>query len=189
MPWKLKADLKKRPPDGTWKCEVDGWVFEGDSPEEVAEKVKSYNTRHNRTTGGEYQMVVDYNCELYPFLGRKTDDPFAESIQSYEIPEELWSNLKVFIDSREPIGKAVDCSIREAICRKCKFNEPFNPGEDNDNARTYKKLAMKLTNGRYSRNPELGICTLHKHDNSIAVWSVKQSSEQKEEQPENCWVK
>jgi hypothetical protein len=185
MPWKLKDPLNKRPPNGVWRIKDDGLEFEGESPEDCAEKLESYRHRHSQPVGNPIQEVINYNCELYPHLGRRYEEE-----ETKDEPERVMGSVpesaRLHAESLScaPQAFAQDSEIRKNICLDC----PFNIKQESQEIE-YRKMAIQITSGKFSHEPDLGICQIHGHDNRIAVWVKDPKIAEKEKQPETCWVR
>lgn len=142
--------------------------FEGDTLDEVAQKVSDYRLNNSIAIGDPKDEILRYYLASYPFMVDIDEAP--DRVNTLDEIKRAWVE---WVRSRwsHPQGKTVtpkEAAIRWQVCLGCPHNRPFEAATPEEMEMDRKAFLMRKGHGVPAK---LGFCSLHKWVTPIAVFS------------------
>lgn len=175
-------------PKGGHHFDAHGRTFKGEDHEEVIEQLKTYRINNMIPVGNPEQEVLASYASHSPWMVTAVDESPAKIGKHYsnwrDWVHSMWKNALHRIVTRK------EASIRWEICCACKHNLKLEVSKSDEGAETLRRVFL-LRRGQ-DVPKELGFCSLHLWDNSIACFledplKASRKSKDSADQPK-CWV-
>lgn len=178
---------------GGWHYEQNGFTIRAeDSFDQLIQNTTDYRIQNGLPVGDVLKDVTEWICATYPRQCNVVNEDFGggpvvvNDTQAYLDTITQWAQIKSKSNARR-----VDSTIAEQRAYKC-FHCPNNKvwaktGCKSCIANMERLMISIRQNKDVSHGPELGGCTMLKHDNRTAVWLEENNTT--DNLPGHCWCR